>query len=679
MGFLSPWFLAGVALVGLPVWLHLLKRHKVDPTPFPSLMYFEHREQSSVQHRRLDYILLFILRTAMLILLALLFASPYVNVTTPKGRGEKIVVVAVDRSFSMRTREGRGTRLDQAKAEAQSILARLPAGTTAQVIALAGTTQAMTQQTADPAELRAAIPAIQQSDSRTSYGELARYLRTLYESTKKPIEAHLVSDLQRTGMPPGFTDLRLDPDTSLRLHAVGSDVPNYAVETVNAPRRVYDPKKVRIQATLAGYGTPSATRTVTLVLNGKTVQSKTVEIPEGARATVEFLGLDASYGFNRGEIRLEATDALAADNSFYFSVERTDPRKVLFVDDGRKRGALYFRTALNASPDAAFQLEAQRPESAAAANLSSYALVVLSDPGTLPGGLEDALRRWVREGGSALVALGPASAVLPRVPLLDEPIEASRYATRETVRFLTAADLDSGHSVLKWVERFEGVKFYQAISVKPANSRVLAKLNDETPLILERQIGEGRVMAITSHFDNVVNDLPLHNSWVPFVQKSAEYLGGGGVDQPVNLAVDQYVELRTGEGGGSAEVSDPDGRRVLTLEEAAKARNFGLNREGFFEVRAANGRRSLVAAHADRKESDLTVIPKETQELWAAGGVPGGGAGGAGQAGEGLTKPESLAPYILLLLLGVVLAQSAIANRYLRPAGEVRSGAKGAA
>ena len=37
MGFLAPWFLAGVAAVGLPVWIHLLKRHKTDPRLFPSL------------------------------------------------------------------------------------------------------------------------------------------------------------------------------------------------------------------------------------------------------------------------------------------------------------------------------------------------------------------------------------------------------------------------------------------------------------------------------------------------------------------------------------------------------------------------------------------------------------------------------------------------------------------
>src|ERR1700730_11070466 len=132
MGFFSPWFLGGVLAVGLPVWLHLLKRHKTDPQPFPSLMFFEHREQSSVQHRRLDYILLFILRTLMLVLLALLFANPFINRLTPKGEGKKIVVLAVDRSFSMRTTDGGGTRLDRCDLEGLGQLCGLPAITTAQ-------------------------------------------------------------------------------------------------------------------------------------------------------------------------------------------------------------------------------------------------------------------------------------------------------------------------------------------------------------------------------------------------------------------------------------------------------------------------------------------------------------------------------------------------------------------
>ncbi len=117
----------------------------------------------------------------------------------------------------------------------------------------------------------------------------------------------------------------------------------------------------------------------------------------------------------------------------------------------------------------------------------------------------------------------------------------------------------------------------------------------------------------TSTFDNVPNDLPLHASWVPFVEQSAAYLGGGGAEQPVNLTVDSYVELRTADSkGAAAEVLDPDGKRLLSLEEATTAKNFAVNNEGFFELKTASGRHSLIAVHADRRESDLAVIPKET-------------------------------------------------------------------
>ena len=53
MGLFAPWFLAGVAAIGLPIYLHLLRRHSTTPRPFSSLMFFEPRTQSSIKHRRL--------------------------------------------------------------------------------------------------------------------------------------------------------------------------------------------------------------------------------------------------------------------------------------------------------------------------------------------------------------------------------------------------------------------------------------------------------------------------------------------------------------------------------------------------------------------------------------------------------------------------------------------------
>jgi Aerotolerance regulator N-terminal/von Willebrand factor type A domain len=671
MGFFTPWFLAGAAAVGLPIWLHLLKRHKTDPKLFPSLMFFEYRETSSVKHRRLDHILLFVLRTLMILLLALLFASPFIRRSTAASDGKRLTVVVVDRSFSMRD----GDRLARAKNQAMQVLGNLKPGDQAQVIALAGQVQALTQVISDPAALRAAVAAVQPGDSRASFGELARYLRTLSEAQKIPLEVHLASDLQKSAMPAGFADMRLAPGTTLVFHPVGGAEKNWTVENVTAPRRVFDPKRVKVQATIAGFGTPAAKRAVTLLLNGRELQNKSVDVPENGRAQVEFLGLDAPYGFSKGEVRIDSADSLPADDHYYFSTERTDPRKVLFIDDGRRpRAELYFRDALDSTGDGGFQMETLRPEVAAGANLSNFAFVVLNDLSTVPANLESSLEHYANAGGSVLVSVGPGSAVLPRVPVLDEAIQTSSYAGREGDRFLTVTDLDAGHPALRSVDRFNGVKFYQAIHVSAAKSRVLAKLNDQTPLVLERAMGEGKVLAFTSTFDNVLNDLPIHASWVPFVAQTALYLGGGGAEQPVNLPVDSYVELRTGDSqGAAAEVLDPDGKRLLSLEEAVKARNFALDREGFFEIKTAAGRRSLVAAHADRRESDLTPISPETLDLWKGTGSldssPGGGPGGATDAAD---KPWGLWPYILLLLLGVAVAESVVADGFLRPSATQR-------
>src|SRR3974377_2305291 len=103
MGFLTPWFLAGGLAVGLPGWVHLLRKHKTTPLPFGSLMFFERRTQSSIKHRRLRYLLLFAARALLVLLLVLAFAHPYVRRTVlASKRSGEITVLAIDNSVSLR-------------------------------------------------------------------------------------------------------------------------------------------------------------------------------------------------------------------------------------------------------------------------------------------------------------------------------------------------------------------------------------------------------------------------------------------------------------------------------------------------------------------------------------------------------------------------------------------------
>lgn len=663
MGFLSPWFLAGTLAIGLPLWLHLLRQHRSEPRPFSSLMFFERRIQSSIRHRRLRHLILLALRLALLLLLALAFAEPYIQRNAGASHEKRMAVIAVDRSFSMRY----GDHLARAKQEAESALGSLRPDEPAEVIALTDHVEALTQPTSDMGELRAAIRSIQPGDGRSSYAELARFLRALSASSQMPLLVHLATDLQKSSMPPGFADLRLAPGTELVLHGVADkSEPNWVVENVIAPRVVYDPKKVRLQATIAGHGTQAAKPTVSLMLNGKTLATRTVDVPADGRANVEFLTLDCPYGFSRGEVRIDSADRLAEDDRFYFVVERSDPRKVLFLYQ-QPRDLTYYKAAIEATAEAAFQLESLPVDQAANVAFGKYVFVVLSDVGSLTSGMEDNLRRYVNGGGAVLVALGPASVASPKVPVLATSVSGSRYAARDAERFLVATNVDIAHPAVSRANRLDGVKFFQAARIDPADARVIARLSDESPLLLEKQMGEGRVMVFTSTFDNISNDFPLHASFVPFVEQTAYYLAGLETHSP-DYPVGSYVDLRASgaKQGTAVEVLGPDGKRALSLEAAATAQNFLLGQEGFYELRRASGRHEMAAVHADRRESDLAMMPPETVDLWkntGKGDDSGGGASNEGNAPK--TRPWNLWPYFVLLLLIVALAESLFADRYL--------------
>jgi hypothetical protein len=661
MGFFAPWFLAGIAAVGLPVWLHLLRKHKSQPLPFGSLMFWERHTQSSIKHRRLRYLLLLALRAALFALIALAFGKPYIErKSLPFQHNGEITVLAIDNSLSMRA----GGMFDQAKQMAKSEISGLRPGERAQVLEFGSRVHALSEVTDDKQQLNAAVDAAQPSDDRTSFAELSRSLRSIAQSLKLPLRVALYSDMQQSGMPPNFNDLRLNAAIRLEPHALApKQIPNFAIENVIAPRRVYDGKKQRVLATVASFGEAKATRHVSLILNDRVVETKSVEVPEGGRATVEFQSLEAPYGRNKGALKIDSADALPADDTFYFSVERSDPRPALFVHEaGNLSALLYFKTALEASGQAAFDMQAALAEQTANLSPSKYAFVVISDVGVLSGGFESQLREYVQNGGSVLVALGHNAMARMKVPVSDDRIAESRYAGREGDRFQTAAWLDPSHPSIQKNNNWTGVRFYRALRVDPGKSRVVARLSDETPLLMDQQIGGGHVEVFASTFDDLDNDFPQHKSFVPFVEQTARYLGRLDTGPPA-VQVGSFEELRDSkEKGSSVDVVDPKGGRVFDLRDSATAQNVQFIMVGYYDIRRPNGRNELVAVNSDRRESDLTPASMEDLKLWqnTANGTSGGDSSTTSEQ-----KPVSLWWYVMLAALASAVAESVLGNKHL--------------
>ncbi len=662
MGFLTPWFLAGLVGVGLPIWLHLLRKHRSTPTPFSSLMFFEQHIQSSIKHRRLRYLLLFALRTLLVALIVLAFAQPYVTQKVlPMTRSGEITVLAIDNSLSMRA----GGRLDEARRMAKSAIGSLRAGERGQVLAFGSRVQVMSEITDDHSTLNAGVDGIEASDARTSYGELVRSLRSISQAAHLPLEVHLYSDMQQSGMPANFNDLRLNADIRLVTHPIEArPTPNFTVENVVAPRRVYDSKKTRVLATIAGFDNPKAVRKATLLLNGRTIETKTAEVPENGRASVEFLSLDVPYGLNKGEVRIDSGDALPSDDVFYFSVERAEPRHALFVHEAENsNGLLYFKAALDASGQSAFAIDSATVDQTANLAPSKYAFIVLSDVGALPASFENELRQYVRAGGSVMIALGRRAVERAQVPVSDCRVEAARYAGREGQRFQTATALDPSHPSILKDNRWDDVKFYQAIRVDPPRTaRVAARLSDGTPLLIDQQMGEGHILVFASTLDNIANDFPVHASFVPFIEQTARYLGKLN-EGPPSVLVGSFAELRDSkEKGAAVDVVDPKGARALSLAESTKAQNIQFAMAGFYEIRRPNAPNELVAVNADRRESDLTPADPDRLRLWQ--NTAEGSAAASGSAGS-QQRPFSMWWYVMLAVLVLAVAESLLGNRYL--------------
>ncbi len=693
MGFLNPWFLFGLAALGLPVYVHLLRRHTKTPMPFSSLMFFEKGTQSSTRHRRLRYLLLFSLRALVLLFLVLAFADPFIRMAGGGVNGNLLLVV-VDDSLSMKA----GSRLADAKQGALQLLASRPRSQRAEVMALGGRLAILTQPIEDSGALRSAVEGIQPGDARANLGELARGVRALAATAKTPVEMHFFGDMQKTGMPANFADITLPPNVTLVLHQVGgmAATPNWTVESVSAPLQLEgstgakdpkaakqassSPQQARVQAVIAGYGTAAVTKSVSLLVNGNSIATREVRVPADGRATVEFQPLIVPYGLNRCAVRIDGGDGFPADDISYFAVKRSDPERVLFVHAASDtRSVTYFGSALAAASHAAFTLQSIDSEKAGDIDPSKYAFVVLSDTMVLPSVFENSLTRYVRGGGNVLIAAGTSAAHHVRIPLFGAFSNDAHVYSRNgygSVGYMdlthpamsedggkTDATNESG-SATGWPD----LKIYYAAGIDPAQARVIARLSDQTPLLLEKQLGEGRVLLFASGFDNLTNDLPVEPAFVPFIDRAARYLSGSDSVGGSRL-VDSWVPLRSGTAGSASsgvEVLDPDGHRALSLTEAAAAQSIQLSRAGFYQIRFANGRNSLIGVNPDRRESALQPIAKDVLELWgshAAG--PAAGSQDSTDRAPGKNPPHSIWWYVMLLVLLAAVAESVVASRYL--------------
>lgn len=104
MGFLAPFFLAGLAAVAAPVLFHMIRRTPKGQVPFSTLMFLEPSPPRVTSRSKIEHWLLLLLRASAVILLALAFSRPFLRQTEDMlldGNARRVAIL-IDTSASMR-------------------------------------------------------------------------------------------------------------------------------------------------------------------------------------------------------------------------------------------------------------------------------------------------------------------------------------------------------------------------------------------------------------------------------------------------------------------------------------------------------------------------------------------------------------------------------------------------
>ncbi|MFS8608281.1 MAG: BatA domain-containing protein [Gammaproteobacteria bacterium] len=655
MTLLAPAFLAGLLAIGLPLWLHRLSSTNPNRRKFSSLMFLEPGEPRRVLAKKLQYLFLLALRIAVLALLALVFAQP-ARLESPAEATDgdsRLHVLVIDASASM----AHESRWERALDAARRVLDGIRAGDRVQVVAAARVAEIATPPTDDVGAARDALATLTPTPFRLDYGQLMRALDGVVRAADRPVTLHIVTDGQQSAMPARFAELAPDRPALLEIHDVAdAGDRNWAIESFTG-----SPLTGRLEAEVVSFAPQSVARTLRLSLNGRVVQERRTEIPANGRVGVEFDPLELESGPNRVELSLVPGDDLAIDDRRYLSLRRPEPRDVLIVSGGGRRSDdLFVRAALETAGTLSLAMKTIAVGALADEALAEYDFVIVLDAGVVGPADAASLKSYAESGGRLLVGLGPRSSGLGTIPILELAPDSSAPALRG-IEAASISGIDASHPALRGLDGLRSGRFFRYVAVAPApGDDVLLELDTGAPLLVEREIGDGRVLLYASTLDREWNDMPVQPAFVPLVAGLANYLlGGAGFSNEAPLGATLSPRALGMQGG---QIYDPDGRRALGLGGGSS--DVVLDRIGFYEV-IGGGRTEVVAVNVDPRESDLTRVDDGTLQRWQALGFEADEAAViAAESGEEVAVP--LGPWLLGVLIAALLMESLVANWHLR-------------
>jgi hypothetical protein len=688
VGYLNPLFLYGLGALSLPILIHLLFKKRRKRIRFSTLRFLKIATRENARRMRVKQWLLLLVRLAIVALVVLAFARPFLQseAVTGLGPGAKEVVFLVDRSFSMRAQdELGGTKFARSLSYAAETLDELGTGDRAAVVAFDEAPELVHEMTDDFGAVRAALARVSPGARTTNLAAAIAFAQKLFdkESPRQKV-IFLVSDLQVSGLGE-LADVRLNRGVALEVPDLTRAAANVAVaklEAVGGFLLTGSPLVVRAQ--VRNYSTEKRSAVAKLTIGGRAAGEQPVELEAGGTATVEFTHTFDQPGVYGVSLAVEADDALELDDRAYAALDVRRALRVLCVN-GTPSQIPYFRethyleTALNPyrfgrEPGTTmFDPHVIEPRDLAAQRLAGCNAVVLANVDYLEPEAVAALEQYVRDGGGLMIFTGDRVSIIQYnrdlykdgAGLLPARLDPPAGTLLDASAFWEVTNFDREHFIFKLFSDpaagdLSVPRFYRIHRLGPieagAKARALAFFNDGRPMLVEKEFGKGRVLLVPTSADADWNDMPKRKVYLPFVHRAIGYLCGAEMLAPVEAST--FVGEPAPLPAGVATVLGPDGR-VIEPKDPTTLRE--TDAPGLYTLRLDDGSERALAVTVNPLESDLRACSVAEFRKMVSGETER--AALAGAAGEDLGNRAEVWPYLLMALLAFLLVETWLANR----------------
>jgi len=595
MSFLTPLFLLGALAVAFPVVFHLIRRTTRQRVSFSSLMFLESSPPRLTRRSRLEHILLLLLRCAVICLLALGFARPFIKKSVnpaPATVPSRRIVLLVDISASMK----RANLWADARARVQSILDKTsPADQLALFVFDRHVHPLLTfeQWDATPADNRAALAAGKLAESSPSWlatdlgGALVTAAESLADTAGKPSlstrQIVLVSDLQEGSHLEALQNYEWPKGIGILLEPLQ---PRYAsnaglqLVANSEESRPNDGQTVRVRVNNASTSKREQFKIGWAQPDGHTFAGHPIDlyVPAGQSRTSLVPAPPGGISFERIILQGDEDDF---DNTVFVVPPEQARLSVLYCgseSETDSRGSLYFlkRAFQETRRQAVEVLVRPQQQPLLPAEIQSASLFVVT--AALSEERSRLLHDQVSAGKMLLFSLANQEAALTLARFLGVPQIAVEEA--KPSRYAMLAEIDFKHPLFApfadpRFSDFTKIHFWKYRRFDAATipgARVLAKFDDGDPAVVDAPVGKGRVIILASGWGSEDSQLALSTKFVPLLYSMLEQ-SGTTPPLPAQLFVGDPLPLASlaGVEHQALTIKNPEG---LDLKLSASETNF---------------------------------------------------------------------------------------------------------